>query len=130
MLVSRSRWARWTLGTGVAALAALVLAGANAISASAAEATYIVQLDEPPLALYGGGIAGLAPTMPAARGTTRLAPSSPASVAYLAHLASRQNTVKSCRVSSRCTRRTPGRAAICAASPGVTLSARPLNAAR
>jgi subtilisin family serine protease len=95
MLGSRSRWARWTLGTGVAALAALVLAGANAISAPVAASTYIVQLDEPPLALYGGGIAGLAPTMPAARGTTRLAPASPASVAYLAHLASRQNAVKS-----------------------------------
>jgi subtilisin family serine protease len=93
---SRSRaWARLALGTGVAALAALVLTGANAVSAPAAEATYIVQLDDPPLALYGGGIAGLAPTMPAARGATRLNPASLASVAYLEHLTSRQNAARS-----------------------------------
>ena len=96
MARSRSRaWARFGLGTCVAALAALVLAGANAVSAPAAQSTYIVQLAEPPLALYAGGIAGLAPTMPAALGTKRLNPSSPASVAYLNHLASRQNAFKS-----------------------------------
>ena len=80
MVASLSRvWARWILGMGVAALAALVLAGANAVSAPAAQTTYIVQLAEPPLALYGGGITGLAPTMPAKLGTKRLNPSSPAS---------------------------------------------------
>jgi len=81
------------LFVSVAAVAALVLPGAYATSAPAAEETYIVQLTEPPLALYSGGIAGLAPTMPAARGATRLAPSDSASVAYLAHLASRQAAV-------------------------------------
>jgi subtilisin family serine protease len=86
---------RWRVPiVGAAALAALLLPGAYAASAPAAESTYIVQLAEPPLALYGGGIAGLAPTMPAARGATRLNPSSPESVAYLSHLASRQNAVK------------------------------------
>jgi subtilisin family serine protease len=92
--VSRVR-ARLIVGIGVAALAALVLTGANAVSAPAAQATYIVQLAEPPLALYGGGITGLAPTMPATLGTKRLNPSSPASVAYLNHLTTRQNAVKS-----------------------------------
>jgi len=84
---------RWLLRVGVAALAALLVSSPSAISAPAAEGTYIVQLDEPPLALYGGGVAGLAPTMPAKLGATRLNPSSPASVAYLNHLASRQNAV-------------------------------------
>ena len=99
MIDSSSR--RWSVGSrqllrllllGTLALAAIGLQGASA--APAAETTYIVQLDEPPLALYGGGIGGLAPTMPAARGATRLDPASPASVAYLAHLVSRQNAVK------------------------------------
>jgi subtilisin family serine protease len=86
---------RWRVPiVGAAALAALLLPGAYAASAPAAESTYIVQLADPPLALYGGGIAGLAPTMPAARGATRLNPSSAESRAYLAHLASRQDVVK------------------------------------
>jgi subtilisin family serine protease len=86
---------RWRVPiVGAAALAALLLPGAYAASAPAAESTYIVQLADPPLALYAGGTAGLAPTMPAARGATRLNPSSPASVAYLSHLTSRQNAVK------------------------------------
>ena len=85
---------RWLVLLALAALVGLVVSSANAVSAPAAEATYIVQLAEPPLALYGGGIAGLAPTMPAERGATRLNPASPASVAYLGHLASRQNAVK------------------------------------
>ena len=89
---------RWRVPiVGAAALAALLLPGAYAASAPAAESTYIVQLAEPPLALYGGGIAGLAPTMPAARGATRLNPSSPESVAYLGHLETRQNAVKATR---------------------------------
>lgn len=47
---------------------------------------YIVQFAGEPLALYDGGVAGLAPTMPAARGELRLDPESPDSVAYYAHL--------------------------------------------
>ena len=85
--------ARWLLLALVAVLAALLVSSPSAISAPAAEGTYIVQLAEPPLALYGGGIAGLAPTMPATVGDPAQ-PSSPASVAYLNHLASRQNAVK------------------------------------
>ena len=85
--------AHWRLLlVGAMALVALALPSAYATSAPAAEATYIVQLSEPPLALYAGGIAGLAPTMPGAG--ARLNPASAASVAYLAHLASRQNAVK------------------------------------
>jgi subtilisin family serine protease len=94
---SRSRtyaFRRRLLLVGLAVLAALVVSSPSATSAPAAEATHIVQLAEPPLALYNGGIAGLAPTMPAARGETRLNPASAASVAYLGHLTSRQNAVK------------------------------------
>lgn len=91
---ARAKGTPWrVLVVSAAVLAALVLPGAYAVSAPAAEGTYIVQLAEPPLALYGGGIAGLAPTMPAARGATRLARGSSDSSAYLAHLASRQAAV-------------------------------------
>jgi subtilisin family serine protease len=86
-------FSRGMLLVAVAAVAALVLSSPSAISAPASEATYIVQLAEPPLALYKGGIAGLAPTMPAPG--TRLNPASAASTAYLAHLTSRQNAFKS-----------------------------------
>jgi subtilisin family serine protease len=50
-------------------------------------AQYIVQLSDPPLASYRGGIAGLAPTNPEALGQTRLDAKSDASKAYLAYLA-------------------------------------------
>jgi subtilisin family serine protease len=53
-------------------------------------ARYIVQLAADPLALYDGGVAGLAPTMPAARGELRLDPSTPDSVAYLAYIDTQQ----------------------------------------
>src|SRR5688500_11046433 len=79
---------------GLVALVGLVVSSPSATSAPAAESMHLVQLAEPPLALYGGGIAGLAPTMPAARGETRLNPASVASAAYLGHLSSRQNAVK------------------------------------
>lgn len=49
-------------------------------------AVYIVQLVDPPLALYEGGIAGLAPTNPAARGETKLDAQTAASRAYLDYL--------------------------------------------
>lgn len=62
--------------------------GANASAALADDdpTRYIVQFSGEPLALYDGGVAGLAPTMPAARGELRLDPESPDSVAYYAHL--------------------------------------------
>lgn len=52
---------------------------------------YIVQLDEPPLASYGGGIEGLVATNPAGLGTTRVDVDSPESVAYKRHLVGVQN---------------------------------------
>ena len=51
------------------------------------EALYIVAHQAPSLAQYRGGIDGLAPTNPEARGEVRLDPNSPASRAYLAYLA-------------------------------------------
>ena len=51
-----------------------------------AQDRYVVLFAEAPLALYAGGVAGLAPTMPAAIGETRLDPSSAASLAYYAYL--------------------------------------------
>jgi subtilisin family serine protease len=69
----------------VALAALLCLTTVPAITAAAAD-TYIVVQTAPPLALYSGGIAGLAPTNPAARGEVKLNPTSAASVAYLRHL--------------------------------------------
>ena len=54
---------------------------------------HIVLLDEPPLARYAGGIAGLAATAPDATGANRLDVGMAASDAYLAHLDARQATV-------------------------------------
>ena len=51
---------------------------------------YVVQFADEPLALYDGGVAGLAATMPAARGELRLDPTSPDSVAYYAYLDAQQ----------------------------------------
>jgi subtilisin family serine protease len=55
---------------------------------------FVVQLADAPLALYAGGVSGLAPTLPAARGATRLDPNSPDSRAYLAYLATRQSSAE------------------------------------
>lgn len=52
---------------------------------------YVVQLSDPPLASYRGGIAGLPATNPGTIGQRKLDPSSPASKAYLAYLAQRQS---------------------------------------
>lgn len=71
-------------------LGLLAIPAASAQRASGDESavtnTYIVRLADPPLASYRGGIAGLAPTNPAALGQTKLDVDSPASLAYLAHL--------------------------------------------
>src|SRR5687768_16408191 len=53
----------------------------------------IVVLDEPPLARYTGGIAGLAATSPEETGANRLDVATAASRAYLAHLDARQAAV-------------------------------------
>jgi minor extracellular serine protease Vpr len=51
----------------------------------------IVQLSDPALALYKGGISNLAPTSPEAIGKIKLDVNSPASVAYIAYLEAIQN---------------------------------------
>lgn len=77
-----------------AALGAVVLAlGARAGTAVATD-LYIVQLTDPPLASYRGGIEGLAPTNPEALGQVKLDPTSEASKAYLAYLEGRHGAVQ------------------------------------
>jgi hypothetical protein len=51
---------------------------------------WIVQLEEPPLATYRGGISGLRATSPQATGRDRLNVAAPASIAYVDHLADSQ----------------------------------------
>lgn len=58
--------------------------------ATAAPEVYIVQLTDPPLASYRGGIEGLAATNPAATGARKLDTNSPAGVAYRDYLARQQ----------------------------------------
>lgn len=58
----------------------------NEVAGATEPATYTVQLLEPPLASYRGGIAGLAATNPGLQGQVKLDPSSPASLAYLNYL--------------------------------------------
>lgn len=53
--------------------------------------TYIVQLQDPPLALYAGGIEGLAPTHAATLGESELDAKSPASQAYMKYLLAEQD---------------------------------------
>src|SRR5690606_23762152 len=67
-------------------------AGAGVVVETAGEGTglWVVQLADPPLASYAGGIAGLAPTSPRVTGATRLDVAAPASLAYAGHLARRQ----------------------------------------
>jgi subtilisin family serine protease len=89
---------RRTLTAALALTAALTLIAATVgagTGTAAASDTYIVQLADPPLASYTGGIAGLAVTNPAALGEVKLNPTSPASRAYLAHLDTRRQAVLS-----------------------------------
>lgn len=68
--------------------------GAVVVEAADGEETtglWTVQLADPPLAAYRGGVAGLVATSPVATGAERLDVAAPASVAYLAHLADRQD---------------------------------------
>jgi subtilisin family serine protease len=74
----------------VAAALLLATALASAQAGASAGARYIVQLSDPPLASYRGGVAGLPATNPAALGRIKLDPTSPASVAYLGYLTQRQ----------------------------------------
>jgi subtilisin family serine protease len=79
---------------GLAVALATTLASAQA-GAAAGTDRYIVQLVDPPLASYRGGVTGLAATSPAAAGAVKLDPSSPASKAYLEYLAGKQSAVLS-----------------------------------
>ena len=79
---------------GLAAALATTLASAQA-GAAASTAQYIVQLTDPPLASYRGGIVGLEATNPAARGAVELDVKSAASKAYLDYLATKQANVRS-----------------------------------
>ena len=83
----------------VAALLGLAVALATTLASAQAGAAlgtdrYIARLSEPPPASYRGGIAGLAATNPAATGSARLNPASPASKAYLDHLSTRHAAVR------------------------------------
>src|SRR5688572_27855094 len=73
------------------ALLLSTLASVTAVNTPTAEAAdselYIVVQTGPPLALYQGGVAGLAPTNPESRGELKLDVGSAASTAYLRHLA-------------------------------------------
>jgi hypothetical protein len=60
-------------------------------SGNATAAAYIVQLQDPPVARYRGGINGLAPTNPGVLGLNKLDVRSPASAAYLEHLAAQHD---------------------------------------
>ncbi|MGH2698672.1 MAG: S8 family serine peptidase [Actinomycetota bacterium] len=88
-----------SLHTAVARLAALALTAALlAVPASSqaqeSRATHIVRLEEPPLASYRGGLAGLPATNPGERGQTKLDVDTPASRAYLRHLDARHRVVE------------------------------------
>jgi len=86
--------AKVLIALAVSVVLATGLASAGAVTAATPLDRYIVKLAEPPLASYRGGIAGLAATNPAARGETKLDPTSAASRAYLDHLATRQLAVR------------------------------------
>jgi uncharacterized repeat protein (TIGR01451 family) len=62
-------------------------------AASTALDTYIVVLEDAPVASYQGGVAGLAPTNPAAQGRSKLDLQSPESQAYLRYLEQQQADV-------------------------------------
>ncbi len=59
-----------------------------------ASACYIVQLTDPPLATYAGGLGGLSPTAPAKTGATHLDLSQAASLAYASYLQGHQAAVE------------------------------------
>jgi subtilisin family serine protease len=85
----------YRLAVLLAATAALVplVAGSQA-AATTGPGRYIIQLSDPPLASYRGGITGLAPTNPATLGAVKLDPASAASKAYLSYLSQKQAAFK------------------------------------
>jgi subtilisin family serine protease len=78
------------VGGALAVVGVLVALTVGSQAGAAPVSGYIVQLSDSPLASYGGGIAGLAPTKPSALGAVKLDPSSAASKAYLAYLTQKQ----------------------------------------
>lgn len=67
-----------------------VLAQATRPANPTSTAVYIIQLQDPPLASYRGGIPGLEATNPTVRGEAKLDSKSPASLAYLDYLQGQQ----------------------------------------
>jgi uncharacterized repeat protein (TIGR01451 family) len=63
------------------------------IKGASGPANYIIMLQDPPLASYRGGIAGLAATSPEVRGQRKLDSDSPAALAYLSYLEVTQKNV-------------------------------------
>jgi subtilisin family serine protease len=80
----------WKAGGTLAVLGVLLLVLAVGSQAGATLDRYIVQLSDPPLASYRGGISGLQATNPATIGAVKLDTSSAASKAYLNYLAQKQ----------------------------------------
>jgi subtilisin family serine protease len=79
----------------LAALATVALLGAGSqATAGAPLHRYIIQLTDSPLASYRGGVPGLAATNPAARGQSKLDPTSAPSRAYLGYLERRQTAFR------------------------------------
>ena len=64
----------------------------NETAGATEPALYIVRLQDPALASYKGGIAGLAATSPRVTGAVRLDVAAPASQAYLSFLEAQQQT--------------------------------------
>ncbi|MGH3520781.1 MAG: S8 family serine peptidase, partial [Haloechinothrix sp.] len=79
---------------GVIVLSGLIVPSGIAAGGDAGKATYLVRLADAPLAGYRGGVSGLAPTSPAARGEASLDPASAASKAYLGYLEDRHDSVR------------------------------------
>ena len=82
-------------GLGLLASAAMAADGSDdagpAAKAKARNRAYIVQLAEPPVTAYSGGVAGLQATKP--RGGQKIDPNAPAVTNYLSHLRSRHDSV-------------------------------------
>ena len=82
----------WRAGGALALLGMLLVLAVGSQAGAASLDGYIVQLSDPPLASYRGGVAGLQATNPAAIGAVKLDPASPASKAYLGYLAQKQTS--------------------------------------
>jgi hypothetical protein len=76
-------------------LATIVVLGVGSqANAGSTLSRYIIQLSDPALASYRGGVPGLAATNPGVLGQAKLDPTSTASTAYLSYLDQRQTAFK------------------------------------